>query len=890
MNRLNTLCTHLLSHASRMLLSLRYRFIFRNPHTLTQIDKSKGTLFLPNHTSHIDPLFFMSYFWPKYKTHPLVVDTISRLPFMSSFLPLVGAISIPDFETSINQYKIKKGEKSLSVLAEKLNQKKHFVIFPSGKFKNQGEEHLGGSFAVHNLLHKAPDTQIVLVRISGLWGSSFSKALTGKSPNLFHKLKEGALTLVKNGFFFTPRRKVFVDFVVNPPDFPRNQDKLAINSYLEKWYNRYPTREGKTAAEEPLQLVPYYFWSKKLPVVLSKQENISMDSAKSKEIAQEITKELQKILNNPNLEISPEQYLGRDLGLDSLHLAEIASFLAKRYTAAPIDFTELQKVKDLIIYAQKKEKTIKKTSNLTWKTDAKRLDPGLLKGKTFQEAFLHICDKMKSSSFIADDISGVFSYKKAKKTVLILAQAFAQIPEKQVAILLPSSVGSTLIILALHFAGKIPVMLNWTLGPRYLEAMMEIAQAKTVISSWHFFEKINFVDFGNLIDNIGLIEDIKKKLTFTEKLSGIFQSFLSSKRLLQKLQLDHISEEDPAVILFTSGTEAYPKGVPLTHKNLLSNCHSIFHSFRNFFNKEDTIYCILPQFHSFGFTVSTFSPIFAGLKTAFYPNPTEYLEIIEGIDRWQGTVMPIVPIFLQNLLDTAEPDEIKRLRLAITAGEKTPSELFERVQKRKNPFYLLEGYGLTETAPTVSVNRIEYPHTGVGKLLPDVEIKTIHPETKQPLPEGEVGEICIYGPNIFSGYLNENASPFIEIEKKKWFLTGDIGFVDRKNFLHVTGRLKRCIKLGGEMVSMHAIEEALREACKKKNLVKDDATSVALCETQQQLILFTTFELPLDLVHQLLQESGFSNLLKISQVKQIEEIPLMGTGKIDYKKLHSNYL
>jgi long-chain-fatty-acid--[acyl-carrier-protein] ligase len=204
----------------------------------------------------------------------------------------------------------------------------------------------------------------------------------------------------------------------------------------------------------------------------------------------------------------------------------------------------------------------------------------------------------------------------------------------------------------------------------------------------------------------------------------------------------------------------------------------------------------------------------------------------------------------------------------------------------------LEGYGLTESATLVTMTRPGRPLIGVGQPLPDVEVCTIHTETQELLPFGAEGEVCLRAPSIFRGYLNASRSAFIEIQGKQWFRTGDIGFLDSEGHLILSGRLKRFIKIGGEMISLAAVEKALSEDLLARGLISVDTPGVAICADEKnpekaQLILFSVVNIDREEANAILNRSGFSRLIKIASVKKIDAIPLMGTGKTNYRFLQT---
>lgn len=874
------------------LLSLRYRVRVHGLDTLKKIPTKKGILFLPNHPAHMDPLFLFLYLWPRYRMRPLVIEYVYRLPFLKSVMRLVGALPVPNFETSVNQLKVRKAERSLEAIAEGLKRGEHFVLYPGGRLKATGKEILAGASAAHALVQECPEAHIVLVRTRGLWGSSFSRSILGRSPDLWKTILHGIKTLLKNGIFFCPRRTVEID--IDPfVEVPKESPRLEFNRFLEDWYNRYP-KGSKTVKTEPLQQISYSFWKKDVPEPFEhKRKRKDVEEMEiSQETKEKVEGEIRRILENSNLKIDPEMHLALDLGMDSLNVAEFIAFLLKSYDIEELHAEDVETVQSALEVAEGAKATEHPIKHQTGKAhfpeEKNRPEPTLPIGDTFFEAFLYSCERMGSYAACADDLVGILSYKKLKRAVLVLSSYFRKREETHIAILLPASVGAYLLTLAVQFAGKVPVMLNWTLGPRYLEEMMRSSGAKQVITSWRFLERLSHVEFGSLIDQIVLLEDIRASLTLSQKLGGLFLSMKSPKAILKKLDLDKKSPDDPCVILFTSGTESIPKGVPLSHKNILSNQRAAMQCIS--LTGEDVAYGILPPFHSFGFSVAGLLPIFIGMRVAFYPDPTDALSLAEGIERWKIRLFCSPPSFLKGLFATAKPEQIAGVRLFVTGAEKAPKELYERVESLGPECKMLEGYGITECSPILTITRPNMPPKGVGHLLPEIELRTIHPETLDPLEEGEEGEICVRGPNVFHGYLGSPRSPFIEIEGKYWYRTGDIGYLDAEGYLILSGRLKRFAKIGGEMISLGAIEETVSQKLIEQKRISTDIPSLALCANEKvlgkaQLILFATIDLTREEVNELLREAGFSRLVKISSIEKIDQIPLLGTGKTNYRAL-----
>jgi long-chain-fatty-acid--[acyl-carrier-protein] ligase len=386
------------------------------------------------------------------------------------------------------------------------------------------------------------------------------------------------------------------------------------------------------------------------------------------------------------------------------------------------------------------------------------------------------------------------------------------------------------------------------------------------------------------------LEEVRKKLTTAQKLIGIARSMRGRAALIRSLGLDRGSEEEIAAILFTSGTEAVPKGVPLTHKNIIFNQRSGMQCVD--FQASDCMYGILPPFHSFGFNVAGLFPLFMGMKIAFYPDPTDSFALAEGIERWKITVFCAAPSFLKALLAAATPQQLQSIRYWVSGAEKLPQEVREKALAMVPQSTVLEGYGITECAPVLTLCRANLPPVGVGQFIPGVDVCIIHPETLQKLDLSVDGEICVAGPNVFNGYLGNPRSPFIDIDGRRWYRTGDLGHLDAAGNLILSGRLKRFTKIGGEMISLGAIEEAIAADLLRRGVVSPDLPAVAVCSDERipgkpQIVLFCIAPIERDQANEILKSAGFSRLVRISSVHRVEEIPLMGAGKTDYRKLQA---
>ncbi len=880
---------------ARLFFSLRYSVKVKGLNEVQrQFQKGDGLLILPNHTAHTDPLILYAWLWPAFKMRPLVVESIARLPLIRTLLPFLHPILIPDLETSLNQFKLRRAQMAIQKVTGSLKSGEHLVVYPSGKFKAQGEEIIGGASGVHEIIQQVPNLPILLVRMTGFWGSRFSKALTGTSPNFFAAAGDALKALFMNLIFFSPRRKITIELELNPKGLPRNESRVALNRALENWYNQYPDPYGNIQRSEPLLLVPNTFWSKETAKIQSKaKKNLKTGAQIQPEVRDKVFAELRRILDSPKQHLEEGMNLTTDLGMDSLNMAELVGFLVKNYDVGELAPDDLDTVKTVLEVASGSPPAVKENlspSTHHWPEEPHRPDPASPVGKTIPEAFLDACRRMSGFAAMGDDLTGVLRFDRCKRSVLVLAQYFKTIPEERIAVLLPSSAGALIVILALHFANKVPVMLNWTLGPRYLENMMELSGAQRVISSWRFIERVNHVDFGNLVDRTEFLEDIRLSLTFSMKMKGLLLSLSPDSSILKWSHLNEVSEDQYCVILFSSGTEANPKGIPLSHKNILAAVRSSLGNYKEVLSGKDVVHGILPCFHSFGFSIAGFLALLSGLRIAFYPNPTDSIALAESAARWEVTYLPIIPTLLKRLFQVAKKEQLEKVRFFITAGEKTPQELYDKVAELYPHAQLTEGYGLSETSPTLTIMRPGIPPKGVGQLLDGVEATTIDPETHKPLPKGATGEICVKGANVFQGYLGKAPNPFIQIDGATWFRTGDMGYVEKDQTIVLTGRIKRFVKLGGEMVSLGAIEEAIFAECSKEKLIPNDLPALAVSPMESEagevkLIFYSTFPIEKEKVNHILKNAGFSNLVKISTVHQLKEIPILGTGKVNYRGL-----
>lgn len=883
------------------ILWFRYRLVVKgvenlNPETLK---KPGGYLFLPNHPSvFVDPSLVAIAIWKKYPLRPMIVEYMYYAPIVNWVMRVMNAVPVPDFDRSSNSLKRKRVDQVFDKVVEGLNQGDSFLIYPAGKTKSHAREEISGS-GVHRILQEAPDTNVILVKTTGLWGSSFSRALIGRSPPMFSTVFQGVKHVLKNLLFFTPRREVTIEFVPAPADFPYQGSRVQLNRYLEKWYNR-PDGLSETNEEEPgetLNLISYSMWREELPTIAEAKVEKGIDlTTIPSDIKHRVLKKLSEMTQMSPDKIKPEMNLGSDLGLDSLDTADLLVFLDNYYEISGVPVMELTTVGKLMAIASKQivygEEMEEERNDLSkWKRPPKLIqEVSIPSGETIVEVFLKSCEKMGNSVACGDMRSGIMTYKRLKTAVLLLADYIRGLPGEYIGILLPSSVGASLTILACQLAGKVPMPINWTVGPRHLETVKELSGVQVVLSSWAFLDRLENVDFTGIEDQIVLFEDIKKQFSILKKVKALYRSWKSPKDILKLFQIEGKTGDSQAVLLFTSGTESTPKGVPLSHRNILSNQRAAVHAVS--VQTTDTLIGALPPFHSFGFTVCSLMPLVAGFKVAFYPDPTDGRGLARAVERWGGTLFCGTPTFIKGMFKSAQEGQLDTLRLCVTGAEKAPLDLFEMAKQWKVNT-MMQGYGITECSPVLTLNPNGDPEKGVGIPVSDVELLIVDLETQKPLSAGNQGLILARGPNVFSGYLNKGlASPFVEISGKQWYNTGDLGSLTSDGSLIISGRLKRFIKMGGEMISLTAIEDTLEKAFGKYHQGSEEGPLLAVCAKEEagektKIVLFTRAEISLDGANQALREAGFSNLVRLVKVQKMAEIPLMGTGKVNYRHLQA---
>jgi acyl-[acyl-carrier-protein]-phospholipid O-acyltransferase/long-chain-fatty-acid--[acyl-carrier-protein] ligase len=474
-----------------------------------------------------------------------------------------------------------------------------------------------------------------------------------------------------------------------------------------------------------------------------------------------------------------------------------------------------------------------------------------------------------SSVAVEDPVTGTLPYKRFLVGVAVLGRKLMPFAAegKSVGVMLPNSNGAAVTIMALMSAGRVPAMINFTAGPSNILAACKAAEVDTIITARAFIEKGKLTQ---LIEQIGptikiiYLEDVRATIGFADKIKGL----LEARRPLVARKPD-----DPAAILFTSGSEGTPKGVALSHRNIMANAAQA--TARIDFNRSDKVFNVLPVFHSFGLTVGLVMPLVSGVPVYLYPSPLHYRTVPELIYGTNATILFGTDTFLNGYARFAHPYDFRSLRYVL-AGAEPIKETTRRTYLEKFGLRILEGYGITETAPVLAINTPMFNRFGtVGRLMPGMEARI------EPVPGVEDGgRLYVKGPTVMLGYLRSEKPGVIEPPPEGWHDTGDIVAIDDQGFLTIKGRAKRFAKIGGEMISLAGVENLASE-------LWPDALSVvaALPDARkgERLILMTEREGASRADFQTFAKArGASDLMIPAEIVVVEHIPVLGSGKVDY--------
>ena len=879
---LRNLLRTVLSLIGRRLIALRYRVEVRGLREI-RARGNRGILFLPSHLALIDPAILTVLLDPSFHPHAVADAYQISHPLVRFFARLFGARPLPDMERQgLEAMAATRAAVDETVAALRSGQ--NLLFYPAGRMRHGYREELRAASGAELLVKAAPGARVVLVRQTGLWGSSFSRGFTGELPKLVPNLIRGARKLLVSGILFIPKRQVLVEFV-EPDDFPRQASRMEINRYLEEFYN---------ARAPHNTYVPYTPWEKggAREVAEPPERRLAGDAETVPEATRRlVVAEVGRLTGRDEVKLTDR--LADDLGIDSLAAAELVIWLEKEFGFSVGTPESLVTVSDVVLAASGKgisalQADVRPASG-RWlaESDIRRGRVETASGQTITEVFLNLAAKHPGRIAAADQSSGEKTYRELVMGLLIMAPILRDLPGSYVGIMLPASVGANLFCLAALFAGKTPVMVNWTTGSRNLAHALDVLGVQKVVTARALLAKLadGGVDLSALADRFVAAEDLRAGLSLRAKLTALVRSYVSWGALRR-----HVPPRD-AVVLFTSGSESLPKAVPLTHANLLTNIRDILRIVH--IEEPQVLLGMLPPFHSFGITVTTLLPMCAGVRTVYHPNPTEAAVLARLIEAYKVTILAGTPTFLHGIVRASHGTQLASLQIAVTGAEKCPDSVYQALRAQCPQALILEGYGITECSPVVSANRPERQVAGsIGTLLPAVEGVIVDVEScRRRVPVGETGMLLVRGPSIFSGYLNHSGeSPFVEFEGRRWYRTGDLVRQDETGVIFFEGRLKRFLKLGGEMISLPAIESVLAPHIAAET---DEGPVMAVealgSPESPEVVLFSRRPVHRDQANAWLRAAGLSPLHYVRQVIEVDSIPVLGTGKTDYRGLKEQY-
>ena len=530
-----------------------------------------------------------------------------------------------------------------------------------------------------------------------------------------------------------------------------------------------------------------------------------------------------------------------------------------------------------------------------WDQHTRTLDPIPL-------AWLRTAKRRRSRLCLADaqGDTGLSGYKTLTAVIAFSRLIRARSPEQNIGLLLPTSSAGLITNLAALLLGRTVVNLNYTASLASLQAAVGKADIKTIYTSSRFLKKLEQrgVDLSDLLAQVQVyrLEDLKDEIGTASKLVFMAASVVLPARLLYILFAKSVDIEQPAAILFSSGSEGEPKGVVLSHRNIMANVLQVSDMLDP--PGQDVVMATLPLFHAFGLTVTGLMPLVEGMPAICHPDPTDVPTIAKAMARYEATVFCGTSTFLRMFTRNrrVHPLMLQSLRIVVAGAEKLNPEVRDGFKLKFNK-EIYEGYGTTETTPVASVNipdRIDprdwkvqlgnKPGT-VGLPLPGGGFRIVDPETLETLPTNEDGLILFGGTQVMLGYLKDpekTAEVIIELDGKRWYKTGDKGHLDEDGFLTIVDRYSRFAKIGGEMVSLGAIESTIA------TLLPEDVevltTALPDGKKGEKVVMLFTGTIERDELKELIDQSDLKPLMRPSELIPVESIPKLGSGKNDFSQ------
>lgn len=473
---------------------------------------------------------------------------------------------------------------------------------------------------------------------------------------------------------------------------------------------------------------------------------------------------------------------------------------------------------------------------------------------------------------LEDTLGGRLTYRSLLAAARALAPSLRRetAPGEAVGLMLPNANAAVVAFMAVQSAGRVAAMINYSGGAANAASAIRTAGIKIVVTSRAFVQKAGLEEVVSEIENAGAkirwLEELRQEVSPRERIAAAF---------LWRHPLVRAAADDPAVMLFTSGSEGVPKAVVLSHRNLLANVAQL--DARIAFSPVDSVFNVLPVFHSFGLTGGTLLPLLSGIRTYLYPSPLHYKLVPESVRKVRPSILFGTDTFLSGYAKAAGDNDFASLRLVVAGAEPLRVET-RSVWRERFGIEIMEGFGMTEAAPVIAVNSATHRRDGsVGRLLPGMRARL---EPVEGLAEG--GRLLVAGPNVMLGVMTSDRPGELQRRESEWHDTGDIVSFDRRGFMTVRGRARRFAKVGGEMVSLGAIEMMASA------LWPEEAHAVVAVPDRrrgERIVLVTTAEdADRTRLRQFGRKSGQPAIALPSDVVTVREIPVLGTGKTDYPK------
>ncbi len=837
---------------------------------IEHLPRRGSVLILPNHQAAVDPQILFTFFAPHRIVAPVVAQYVFDMPVLGTFLRAVGAVPIHDDRRVVDDAR--------AAVCHALRSGAAVLIYPSGQTQGQGYEFIGGKRFAYDSMRCAPeDARIIAVRIQGLWGSVWSRAWSGRAADIPFVMVRSIWYILANVVFLVPRRTVTLTVSDITAKVRAAQNARAFNAQLEVFYN--------ADGEEPARFVRHFWFAPRIrrTVPAHIDGSVAMlrsagtnDACRAEDIA--VVRDIIAHVTEGSVSerIMPQQSLAADLFLDSLQIAEVITrYCARMRCPVPQRLESVRTVADLCALPAANSSGVV----------AERL-PRFLHGATSHTRIVppqsnatiaQLCDRVARtvrSTWLYDPVRGSVDGRTFRLRAHVAAALLRTVTRRRrIGVMLPATQGAALLIVASHHVGKVPVMINWTAGARAIRHMIRCAEIDTIITARAFYDRIRDDFPTDAGARVVFIDDLIATLSLRTKMVGVLRSVL---RICAARNPD-----DPAVILFTSGSESLPKAVPLTHRAILANIAGALRVITLY--HDDVLLSTLPPFHSFGFTVGTILPLVTGLRAAFVPDPRDAALICAVAQEARATLLPTAPTFLRMIGDYAVQNAVTlaHLRIVLTGAEACPRSVRDALHTYAPHAMILEGYGATECAPVISVTPPGHaPDGSVGVALPHLTVRIVNPETHEECACDQDGMIVVRGESVFAGYMCSDSDPFITLSDGcRYYETGDIGHRDAHGNLFITARAKRFVKIGAEMVSLPAVEAVLNEAFGQQG----DVPQLVVVDSGSEIVCVTTQAHSKSDYNRALRDSGMPAIVRIARVVRCDAIPLLGSGKIDYR-------